>query len=101
MRQLGNVAYTPIRKSDMDGTGSAEPRGLHPDLRRLCREAARAINRYPVKDTLSFESSTEDEDNEDEDDDLDDDDDDKEDDDLDDAVANKEDDDLDKTDNDN
>jgi hypothetical protein len=96
MRQLGNVPFTPIRKYDLDGKGSPEPRGLHPDIRRLCREAARAINRYPVKDTLSFESSTEDDDNDKEDDDLDDDN--KEDDDLDD---DKEGDDLDKTDNDN
>ena len=32
-------------------------RGIHPQVRRLCRDAARAINRYPVKDPLVFETS--------------------------------------------
>jgi hypothetical protein len=31
-------------------------RGIHPEVRRLCRDAAKAINRYPVKDPLVFAS---------------------------------------------
>jgi hypothetical protein len=30
--------------------------GIHPEVRRLCRDAARAINRYPVKDPLPFDT---------------------------------------------
>jgi hypothetical protein len=56
VRQLGNLPFTPIRKSDLDGSTDPAPRGLHPDIRRLCRAAARAIDRYPVKDPLAFDS---------------------------------------------
>lgn len=59
VRQLGNLPFTPIRKEDIqsnDGTGVRRlSRGIHPDVRRLCRDAAKAINRYPVKDPFSFE----------------------------------------------
>lgn len=56
VRQLGNLPYRALRKEDfatIDGTSTVSP-GLHPDVRALCREAARAINRYPVKDPLQF-----------------------------------------------
>lgn len=43
-------------------------RGLDPEIRRLCREASRAINRYPVKDPLDFVSSDEGDDEGDDDD---------------------------------
>ena len=33
--------------------------GIHPEIRRLCRDAARAINRYPVKDPLPFDTDEE------------------------------------------
>lgn len=64
LRQIGNLPFTAIRKYDYYDTntednmvlsGPVEPRGIHPDLRRMCREAAKAINRYPVKDPLSFD----------------------------------------------
>jgi hypothetical protein len=42
-------------------------RGLDPQVRKLCREAVNAINRYPVKDPLAFATPDED-DEEDEDD---------------------------------
>jgi hypothetical protein len=56
VRQLGNLKYYPLRKDDLDGTAVVDPltRGIHPELRKLCREAARAMNRYPVKDPLPF-----------------------------------------------
>jgi hypothetical protein len=37
-----------------------ESRGIHPEVRRLCRDAAKAINRYPVKDPLVFADEEED-----------------------------------------
>ena len=57
VRQLGNLPFTPIRKGDMEiSSGVPRPsRGIHPDVRRLCREAVIAINRYPLKDPFSFE----------------------------------------------
>jgi hypothetical protein len=48
----------------MEGRTSSvqtESRGIHPEVRRLCRDAAKAINRYPVKDPLVFASDEEDE----------------------------------------
>ena len=53
LRQLGNLPYVPVRKGYFDGSVSP---GIHPDVRRLCRQSAREINRYPLKDTLAFES---------------------------------------------
>jgi hypothetical protein len=49
----------------MEGGSSGvetESRGIHPEVRRLCRDAAKAINRYPVKDPLVFASDEDDED---------------------------------------
>ena len=37
-----------------------ECRGIHPDVRRLCREAVQALNRYPVKDVLAMEPTEDD-----------------------------------------
>ena len=76
VRQLGNLPFTPIRKKDSDDSVviAAVSPGLDPVLRRLCREASRAINRYPVKDPLAFETTEDDEDDEGESDDDDDDD---------------------------
>jgi len=67
LRQLGNLPFTPIRKGDLPSEGSAGSRpsavspGVHPEIRRLCREAVRSINRYPVKDPLAFETLEEEE----------------------------------------
>lgn len=57
VRQLGNMPYSPIRKQELlDGPVVWDVSwGLHPEIRRLCRDAARLINRYPVKDPLQFE----------------------------------------------
>ncbi|CAJ1906663.1 unnamed protein product [Cylindrotheca closterium] len=67
VRQFGSLKYTPLRKSDT-GDAIVDPfsRGIHPELRRKCREAAKAMNRYPVKDPLPFEAEAEDEPSEDE-----------------------------------
>jgi hypothetical protein len=67
LRQLGNLPFTPLRRGDLGDTSStlskvAVPRGLHPEVRKLCRDAAKAINRYPVKDYLTFEIDEEDDD---------------------------------------
>ena len=59
VRQFGNLKYSPVRKSDIIDDGSVRhpfSRGLHPEVRRKCREAANAMNRYPVKDQLPFEA---------------------------------------------
>jgi DSHCT (NUC185) domain len=57
VRQFGNLPYRALRKLDFvngeDFSGRVSS-GLHPEIRTLCREAARAINRYPVKDPLQF-----------------------------------------------
>jgi hypothetical protein len=63
-RQFGNLPFSAMRRSDMEGSTSSvqtESRGIHPEVRRLCRDAAKAINRYPVKDPLVFASDEEDE----------------------------------------
>lgn len=58
LRQYGNLPFTPERKDE--GTFTRSPEGLHPRVRQLCRDAARLINRYPVKDPLQFEDFDED-----------------------------------------
>jgi len=70
LRQLGNLPYTPIRKSDLSSSLSDLPRGIHPEIRRLCRDAAQLINRYPVKDPLSFEAEEDEFEVDDDDDDI-------------------------------
>ncbi|KAL3895478.1 MAG: hypothetical protein SGARI_007435 [Bacillariaceae sp.] len=64
LRQIGALKYNPLRKKDFSKEDSelVDPftRGIHPEIRRLCREAAREMNRYPVKDPLPFEVTEED-----------------------------------------
>jgi len=55
VRQLGKLPFVPLRREDV---GS---RGLDPTIKRLCREATRAINRYPVKDTFMLGEDDDDE----------------------------------------
>jgi superfamily II RNA helicase len=62
VRQFGNLKYKPVRKSDVtnDDDGNAVIRqsvsaGFNPEIRRLCRDAAKAMNRYPLKDPLPFD----------------------------------------------
>jgi hypothetical protein len=64
LRQLGNLPYKPLRRKDVESAKGRETVscGLHPEVRKLCREAATAINRYPVKDPLTFEMAEEDDD---------------------------------------
>ena len=53
LRQFGSLPYSPVR-----ATGhlpQSESFGIHPDIRRLCRSAATAMDRYPVKDPLPFD----------------------------------------------
>jgi hypothetical protein len=62
VRQLGNLPFSAVRKQDLDGIVqiASVARGLDPAIRKLCRDASRAINRYPVKDPFAFGASTED-----------------------------------------
>lgn len=63
LRQLGNLPYDPLRRSDVEiehQFGRA-PRGLDPRLKETCREACGEINRYPLKDSLLFDEDEEDE----------------------------------------
>jgi hypothetical protein len=56
MRQFGGLPFAPIRRDDFEKQTRIETvsRGLDQEVRRLCRDAARAINKYPLKDPLSF-----------------------------------------------
>jgi len=57
LRQLGNVPFQPVRATGI--IVQKRSPGLHADIRRLCREAARGIDRYPVKDPLPFDEEGE------------------------------------------
>jgi superfamily II RNA helicase len=57
VRQFGNLPFAPVRREDGTDQTAAVSRGLDPEVRRLCREASRAMNRYPVKDPLAFASA--------------------------------------------
>jgi hypothetical protein len=57
LRQLGNLPFSPVRRGDMLNMS----RGIHPDIRQLCRDAAKGINRYPLKDRFSLDDEDEDE----------------------------------------
>jgi len=65
LRQIGNLKYNAARSIGDDVKHDEAP-GIHPDIRRLCTEAARAMNRYPVKDPLPFDEEEEDTDEEEE-----------------------------------
>lgn len=70
LRQFGNLPFTPVRRQDFENEPEVEAvsRGLDPQVRRLCREASRAIDRYPVKDPLAFETPEDEEGNDDDED---------------------------------
>lgn len=59
VRQFGALKFYPVRKNDLNPAegGGIDPlsRGIHPEVRRLCREAAKEMNRYPVKDPFPFD----------------------------------------------
>jgi hypothetical protein len=57
LRQIASLTYNPVRPLTKIQT---EAFGIHPEILKLCREAAFAMDRYPVKDTLlSFEEDSE------------------------------------------
>ena len=63
LKQIGNLPYVPARAEWGDGiTIRTEASGIHPKIRSLCRDAAREMDRYPVKDIFPFEIDNEDED---------------------------------------
>ena len=74
MRQFGSLPFAPMRRQDFEMQTRVEhvSRGLDQEIRRLCREATRAINRYPLKDPLSFATVEDDDldDNNDDDDEI-------------------------------
>jgi superfamily II RNA helicase len=56
LRQLGNLPVNAVRSMGASaGIVQKESPGIHPDIRRLCRAAATAMDRYPVKDPLPFD----------------------------------------------
>ena len=57
LRQIGNLPINPERP--MSTVTLKESPGIHPAIRRLCREAATAMDRYPVKDPLPFDDEDE------------------------------------------
>jgi hypothetical protein len=61
MRQFSSLPYTPVRRRDFEMGSQAKlvSCGIDQDVRRLCREASLAMNRYPVKDPLSFSTADE------------------------------------------
>ncbi len=69
LRQLGNLDINAARSLRSE-TIQTESSGIHPDIRRLCRDAANAMDRYPVKDPLPFDEDDEDEEEEDSGDEL-------------------------------
>lgn len=70
LRQIGNLPVNAVRSIDASaGIVQMESPGIHPDIRSLCRDAANAMDRYPVKDPLPFDDDDEEEvDNDDDDD---------------------------------
>jgi superfamily II RNA helicase len=61
LRQLGNLSWSPLRASDVNDSGVLNKSlGISTDVRSLCRDAARAMNRFPVKDPLPFDTDSED-----------------------------------------
>lgn len=62
LRQIGSLPVNAVRSMDASaGVVQQESPGIHPDIRRLCRDAATAMDRYPVKDPLPFDDDDEEE----------------------------------------
>jgi hypothetical protein len=61
IRQIANLPYDPLRRSDVEITSQfgRAPRGFDPRLKDNCRRACEAINRYPLKDSLMFNQDEE------------------------------------------
>ena len=58
LRQFSKLQFTPVRATS--GQKMTISPGIHPEVRRLCLEAAKGINRYPVKDPLPFDADDDD-----------------------------------------
>ena len=58
LRQYSKLHFTPVRANI--GQKTVVSPGIHPEVRRLCLEAAKSINRYPVKDPLPFDTDDDD-----------------------------------------
>ena len=68
LRQIGSLPVNAVRSTDASaGIVQMESPGIHPDIRSLCRDAANAMDRYPVKDPLPFDDDDEKEEENDED----------------------------------
>jgi len=62
LRQIGNLPVNAVRSTDASaGIVQMESPGIHPDIRSVCRDAANAMDRYPVKDPLPFDDDDEEE----------------------------------------
>ncbi len=56
LRQFGNLPFSSIRAMSAEsGVTLHTSSGIHPDLRRLCKEAAMDMDRYPLKDPLPMD----------------------------------------------
>lgn len=55
LRQFGSLPFHAVRSRDSSPATRLLSCGIHPDIRKLCREAATAMNRYPLKDSLPLE----------------------------------------------
>uniref|UniRef100_A0A7S0GGK2 ATP-dependent RNA helicase Ski2/MTR4 C-terminal domain-containing protein n=1 Tax=Proboscia inermis TaxID=420281 RepID=A0A7S0GGK2_9STRA len=53
LRQLGNLPYNAVRVRNENYP--SEPSGIHPEIRRICKDAAMEMARYPLKDPLPFD----------------------------------------------
>ena len=54
LRQFGSLPFNVVRSWDA-ASSKVSSSGVHPDIRRLCRDAATAMNRYPLKDPLPLD----------------------------------------------
>merc|ERR1712157_656642 len=48
LRQFSNLPFHPVRRIQETG-------GIHPDIKTLCKEAVKTMDRYPLKDPLPFD----------------------------------------------
>jgi superfamily II RNA helicase len=67
LRQFGALPYNPVRASS-NAAYTSISMGLHPEIRRLCRDASTAMDRYPLKDPLPLSDDDDDEEEIEEDD---------------------------------
>jgi superfamily II RNA helicase len=58
LRQFGSLPYHPARSWDAPTISTLSSFGIHPNVRKLCREAATVMNRYPLKDPLPMEEES-------------------------------------------